>query len=243
MNNSAIFATLKFGMDMRKVFLLVLGILVAAQTIAQDEGRPDLPGDLVVNFGFNSLSSAGDLKTNLIGSNSWGIYYTKRIGAGDFLSIYPGVGFGLEKFGFEEDVTLGFDSEGNVMFDSISSLGSIKKTKLAVNYLEVPLEFRIYPFRSKDGSGFFIGLGGSLGVRFESHTKVKYEDTAEDNFLTKERNDFNLNPIRAGVIGRIGSKGINAFYRMYFTELFDPGLGPNDIKATPFTVGIAINGF
>ncbi len=231
---------------MRKVFLLVVGVVFGTQLFAQSErvGSPDIPGDLIVNFGVNSLSGAPkSMKLNPLGSFSWGLYYSNRIGMGNMFAFYPGVGLGLEKYGFRKDVSLGFDEEQNVILDTISSLGVISKTNLAVNYIEIPAEIRFYPWKSTDGTGFFVGVGASIGFRFESHTKVKYEDSSGDNFQIKQRNDYNLSPFRAGVIGRVGTRSINAFYRMYFTELFDPGAGPEDISATAWTVGISFNGF
>lgn len=232
------------SLNMRKIFLLLVVASLGLSANAQNEGRPDLPGDLVVNFGSNSFSSSAEsLKITPLGSISWGIYYSKNISMGKSFSFYPGIGLGMEKYGWENEVTLGFDADQNVTLDTISDLGSIKKTRLAANYLEVPLELRYFPMGgTEDGKGFFIAIGGSLGIRYESHTKVKYEDALEDNFLIKQRNDFDLNPFRVGAIARIGTKGINGFYRMYFTELFDSGRGP-DGNATAFTLGISINAF
>ncbi|MCH2218577.1 MAG: PorT family protein [Flavobacteriales bacterium] len=232
---------------MRKVILLVVGVFVGLNLMGQDarEGRPDIPGDLVINLGtnfFTSAESSFDLKP--LNSLSWGIYYSKNISMGNSFSFYPGIGLGLEKYGFENELTLGFDSDNNVVFDSLSNIGDItvKKTQLMVNYIEVPLEIRYFPLKSTDGSGLFVGVGGTLGFRYESHTKYKYEDSLEDNFLVKQRNDYNLNPFRVGAIARVGTRGINAYYRMYFTDLFDSGFGP-DGNATAYTIGISINAF
>ncbi len=229
---------------MRKVVVLIVGVFTGLSLMGQsNEGSPDIPGDLIVNFGSNSFSSSSEsMKIKPLSSISWGIYYSKRIAMGNSFAFYPGIGLGLEKYGFKNDVTLGFDDEANVVIDTISALGSINKSQLIANYLEVPLELRFYPFKSTDGRGFFIAVGGSLGVRYESHTKYKYEDELNDNFMIKQRNDFNLNPFRVGAIGRIGSRGINAFYRMYFTDLFESGFGP-DGNASVFTVGLSINAF
>jgi len=214
--------------------------------LAQDNktGSPDLPGDLIVNVGINTLlDRPKDLRLRAFKSKSFSIYYTNRIQLNESFSFYPAIGVAAEKYDFEDDITLMKDADDALQITDITDLGTIEKNRLAITYLEVPLEFRYYPWKSNDGSGLFVGFGGSLGVRLASHMKVKY--TSGDNQITdKFKNDFNLGSVRYGLIGRVGTRGINAFYRIYFSNLFDNGKSPDsELNPTSYTIGLSINAF
>lgn len=231
---------------MRRVIIALLVIAFSNVALAQDEkkGSPDLPGDLIVNLGINTLTNRPEnMRVSAFGSKSFGIYYTNRIQLSPSFSFYPGIGITSEKYEFEEDVTLIRNADNETVVSDITDLGEIDKNRIAVNYLEVPLEFRYYPWKTNDGSGFFIGVGGSLGVRVESHMKLKYSD-GDVNFKNKFSNDFNLSSVRYGLIGRVGTRGISGFYRIYFSELFDAGQSPDpELNPTSYTIGISINAF
>ena len=243
---------------MHKVLIAVLLIAFSNIVLAQDtkKGSPDLPGDLIVNFGINTLSNHPDtMRLRSFGSKSLGIYYSRRIEISPRFAFYPAIGIGSEKYEFEESITFKRNSDGGVEFDDIPTAfdfgerDDLEKNRLAINYLEVPLEFRFYPMKSTDGSGFFIGVGGSLGVRVASHMKIKVDGidpaTGEDfNYIDKFKNNFDLSSVRYGVLGRIGFRGINAFCRVYFSEMFDTGKSPDpEQNPTSYTIGLSINAF
>jgi len=224
-------------------FLIVFSLNIA-KAQSSGEGSPDIPGDLIVNIGFNFLQDEPDnMRLNFFGSKSLGLYYTNRVVINQKLSFYPAIGFGFEKYSLDRDVTLGRDTDNNVVFTDISGLGEIRKSTLAVNYLEVPLELRFYPTGTTDGSGLFVGIGASVGFKVESHGKVKFENAEGDVNINKNRENFELSNLRYGLIGRIGTRGINAFYRVYFSELFSNGSGPEDSAPSTFTFGIGFNAF
>ncbi|MEL7222470.1 MAG: hypothetical protein AAGJ93_14200, partial [Bacteroidota bacterium] len=130
---------------MRKLLIAVLFVVSANTAFAQEEkkGSPDLPGDLIVNVGINALvDRPRELRLNAFGSKSVGVYYTNRIALSPSFSFYPAIGLGLEKYDFQDDITL-IDSIGNVtLIDTIGFRGAIDKNRLATTYLEMPLEFR-----------------------------------------------------------------------------------------------------
>ncbi len=231
---------------MRSIFIGFLIVLSQGTLFAQstNEGSPDLPGDLMVNVGLNFLQDQSpEMDLSLFGSKSLGLYYSNRFEISPAISFYPAIGLGLEKYSFDNDVAIVRDADDVVVLNDISSLGDIKRTKLAVTYLEIPAEFRFFPKKTSDGSGFFIGIGGSLGLRIESHSKVRIEDAQGDLTQNKNREDFDLNTFRYGLIGRVGARGINAFYRIYLSDLFDKDKGPGGAVPTSFTVGLGINAF
>ena len=73
-------------------------------------------------------------------------YYDWRIGNSKF-SLHPGIGFGLEKYGFNNDRTLGYIAGSSSDFDSLKMIpamdvvplaSGIKKTSLHTNYFDIP---------------------------------------------------------------------------------------------------------
>ena len=232
---------------MRKLLIAVLIVVSANSAFAQDEkkGSPDLPGDLIVNVGINALvDRPRELRLNAFGSKSVGVYYTNRIALSPTFSLYPALGLGLEKYDFQDDITLENNTAGVTGIVDISGRGVIDKNRLATTFLEAPVEFRYFPGKTSDGSGFFIAVGGSIGIRLASHMKLKYTTANDVNVTDKFRSDYGLSSLRYGVIGRIGTRGISGFYRMYFSKVFDDGQVPGGgINPTSYTLGISINAF
>lgn len=181
--------------------------------------QPDIKGDLVVDYGFNLMfDQPSELPSSWWGSNSLGVYYTKRMRISDHLSFYPGVGLGWEKYGFKSNGTWLPSDDGSVSLDSLSGV-SLAKNKIVVNYLDIPLEIRIHPSGTVDGEGWFIGIGVIGGVRFSSHTKIRYFKGGGAN-KDKVYNDLGLAMFRYGAQVRIGFKSFNFFYKYYFSNLF-----------------------
>jgi len=231
---------------MRKCILVLLLIIIINDLNGQDTerlSRPDLPGDLLIDIGFNFVPDMPDtLDIGFWGSKSLGLYYSRYVPLFGKLSFHPALGLGLEKYNFRDDnVTLGFDDENQVIPVDISPLEPAK-SKLAITYLDFQAEFRFYPKGTDRGDGFFIGAGGSAGLRLASHTKVNFED---DGNLVKEKTkrSFNLSVIRYSAHGRVGWRGINFFYKAYLSNLFDAGEAPLNENSTTFTIGLSLNGF
>lgn len=232
---------------MRKLLIAVLFVVSANSAFAQKEklGSPDLPGDLIINVGINALvDRPRELRLNAFGSKSVGIYYTNRVAISPTFSFYPALGLGLEKYDFQDDITLTNNATNETQITDISGLGVISKNRLATTFLEAPVEFRYFPKKTTDGSGFFIAIGGSIGIRLASHMKLKYTTEEDVNVTDKFRTDYNQSTVRYGLIGRIGTRGVSGFYRVYFSQVFDDGQVPNGLaNPTSYTLGISFNAF
>ncbi len=109
---------------------------------------------------------------------------------------------------------------------------SYKKNKLAMNYLEAPLELR---FRTNGYRPFRLTAGFKGGYLLDAHTKTKDEDGTH-----KYKPVPNTLPYRYGVFGRIGYSwfSIVAFYSL--TPVFEEDNGPELI---PISLGISITPF
>lgn len=204
--------------------------------------QPDLKGDLLLDFGFTLMSDQPDeLPSHFWGSNSVGIYYIQRFRISDHFSFYPGVGFTFDKYSFSKNNTWLRSSDGTISLDSLDGI-NLTKNKLVVNYLEIPLEFRIHPLGTVNGEGWFIGLGAVGGLRMGAHTKTKY---ILDDETHKEKlyNDFGLSQFRYGFQARFGFKTFHLFYKYYMSDLFSDRGEFEDYNPGASTIGITFSGF
>lgn len=236
---------------MRKIGLLLVGIIMLSY--AAKAQRPDLPGSLIVDLGVNSWSSAPtNLKLNGFQSKTVNIiyYYDLAIGSRG-LTFTPGIGLGLEKYSFEDDKTLtstvnNNNNERSVAVSDLSTVhaqaNSFDKSKLGLNYVDVPLEFRYYTSKDNMSRGFRVALGAKVGVLYSSFSKVKFEDNAADRRMVKDRQDLGFNRFRYGIQSRIGFGGFSLFGYYELSDKFDtPPAGGADTRT--LTIGISLTGF
>lgn len=230
---------------MRYIFGVLLAMLVFVSTAQDGLKRPDIPGELMVDIGFNVWSSMpGALERKTWASKSIGIYYMKRKAINSKLSFNYGIGFGLEKMSLGDSSTL---FSNTIVNDTLRSVyigpnsQNFSKNKLATTYLDIPVEFRFHPLGTEDGEGLFIGVGGIIGVRMNAHTKWKYDNNGE-TVRDKVSGKFNLNSFRYGYQVRAGFRGVHLFYKRYvspvFKDQFEDGFNP-----VMTTVGINLTGF
>lgn len=261
---------------MKKFVLVLLITYCSGLAFAQNEEKsskevPDLPGIILIDFGFNFFK---DNPTNMdIGwfkSKSFGAYYMRTFKLGRKMTFNPAIGINFEKYGFSNDVSIGYpletigsaaipaipasgddpaidavaavpNSYGNLSVLDISYLGQVNKSQLAMNYLDIPIQFRYFLKDNSVKGGAYVALGAMFSMLLESHTKVKFSDGGRD-LTEKRRDDFQQNKFRYGLQARFGFGSFNFFYKQYFSSLFK-GTGPagtSDI--TTSTIGISISG-
>ena len=209
--------------------------------------RPDLPGTLRLDFGFNILQDAPTtMETSFIGSRVFNLAYIRDIRIGDSrISIHPGIGLGLEKYSFTSDITLvssfNQNQRSSVNIVNLASIyganAEIKNTKLAANYIDVPLEFS-YRIGDDPDRGIMVAIGGKVGFLYSAHTKVGYS-RADENFEIKTKDLLEFNRFRYGITGRVGTPGFSAWYYYGLNTMFKNGQGPQGTEATQATVGIS----
>jgi hypothetical protein len=84
-------------------------------------------------------------------------------------------------------------------------------------------------------SKLYIAGGVIGGLHIGSHTKIKYKNDKE-----KARGNFNLNPFKYELTGRIGFGDFCVFANYGMSPLFKDGKGP---ELYPLTVGISFPNF
>lgn len=237
---------------MRYVYGVLLTLLVMTAS-AQDGSfkRPDIPGELMVDVGFNVWSSMpGALERKTWASKSIALYYTKRKPLSGKLSFNYGVGLGLEKMSLGDSSTLISNrlvgSGANqtlepVLISPLSDTLAFSKNKLATTYLDIPVEFRFHPMGTEEGEGLFIGVGGIVGLRLNSHTKQKYDYQGE-TVRDKVSGKYNLNSFRYGYQVRLGFRGVHFFYKRFVSDVFKDSF-EDGTRPVMTTVGINVTGF
>lgn len=240
---------------LKKLVFFVLFLAFSSTVFAQSEvspvvkkkGRPNIPGTFAIDIGFNLPTEKEGFNTNFFGSRTLNIYYyyDHQFGKSNF-SVHPGIGFGLERYKFNNDKTLGYNAADSLQMIPVSTVlptaSSIKKTGLITNYIDVPLEVRFSSNPNDPGRSFKVSLGFKFGVLYDSFTKIKYREDSETKKL-KDKQNYNLNPIRYGVLFRVGAGIFSAYANYTLSPLFKDGEGPNGAKINNFTVGLTLAAF
>lgn len=130
----------------------------------------------------------------------------------------------------------------NYMFDNntVASRGAdgvvfapyaeqLSKTKLTTFAVQVPVIPRLSFYNASGRKTFHIGLGGFVGYRLDSYTKIKRENGDK----SREHNSFYLNSLRYGLVGLIGLQGTSLFVKYDLNPLFQDGKGP-DVRSISF---------
>jgi len=215
-------------------------------------GRPNIPSDLKIEFGFNQLSNRPEsVGVNFIGSRTFNVYYQYPIaiaGPKSGFTLDLGIGVGTDKYSFKKDETLfnnpDLGPESSVLKPITEVYGeniTIKKNTVTANYFDVPLDITYHFNKNNYSQGFKMSVGGKIGYLYESHTKVKYEDSAKLLRKVKDAQNFGFEKFRYGITVKAGSPGFYAWSYFGLNSVFQKGLGPDSTKATQVNFGIAIN--
>lgn len=241
---------------MKRITLILLTCLLSLHLTAQEKkdvprnGRPDIKGDLFLDLGFNFLNNRPeDLNTKFFPSRVANIYYQYPIAIGNNsgITFNPGIGLGMEKLAFKNDSTLvnnpalGANSSQMVGIKTLYGNDiNIQVNTAAINYLDIPLEFRYHLNKEDNNKGFRFAIGAKVGFLLNSHTKVEITEASGLTRKIKNRQDFGLNPLRYGIYTRIGLPGFNLWSYYGLNTVFKDGQGPFGTEASQFNFGISV---
>ncbi len=215
-----------------------------------NKGRPDIPGELGFDLGLVIPSFSDTMKVSQFHCTYISPFYKYEIFIPHtHFSIVTGLSLGLEKYRFNQPLTIEkkLDNRGNfvdhlVRLDTVLIYTRIKSSKLAVNYLQIPVEIRFRTNKTYPKNSFMISVGGEVGFMINGHTKYKYTQ-AGNTQTVKLRDQFDLTPIRYGFIGRLGFGNFNFFYYQSLNTLFEKGKLPAANESQPMQVGISLSLF
>jgi len=242
---------------MKRLTIVLLAYLTTFTLFAQEKektpigGRPNIKGDLFIDIGFNTLNNKPDeLATRLFPSRTFNISYqlpVKLFGDNSGLTFNPGVGFGLDKLAFKEDQSLFNDpSKGpnssqlleikDVYGDDIS----IGINNVSLNYVDIPLEFRYHFNKQNYDKGMRIALGGKIGFLYDSQTKISFTDENDLKRKIKDKQSYGINPIRYGILARVGSSGFNVWGYYGLNKVFEKNQGPFNNSTNQINFGLSV---
>lgn len=222
---------------MKKVLFSILGIfsvmLVSAQGISPYSVR---------NFRFGMettadiwLNKPDDLKLRNINRGiNFSLMYHHRLGKSNF-GIAGGLGIGSKNM-YMKNAVLQTNSDGISEFKVLASGVSLKKSKLNMTFLEVPVEFN---YKTKGHMTFAIGA--KAGYLLADKTKYTGPENITVSNSTEVKKKFHNNPnllqYNLGAFALIGYKWFNLTANYGFTNLFEDNKGP---EMSPLSVGVLV---
>jgi hypothetical protein len=140
-----------------------------------------------------------------------------------------GLEFSANNFMFDRNVQIQRGTEG-VEFPE--AMRDLRKSKLTVWYLSLPV-MPMLNFGPRDNAKFRIGVGGFVGYRIHSYSKIMYFENGRKK--EHERDNFYLNNFRYGLMGQVGIGDVNLFVKYDLNSLFVENRGP-ELNAVSFGV-------
>jgi hypothetical protein len=211
-----------------------------------DTGRHHFRGHWSgLEFGFNNWATSSNslvlpadisyMKLHSSKSNNFNINLPQlSIGFTRHFGIVTGLGLNWNNYRFDGNFNI---QEKNGIIDSLSPLGTLKKSKLATFYLTLPLLLEA----QLPVDNHHINIAGGLigAIKLGSHSKMVFQGGDD----VKSYGDFNLNMLRYGATARIGYRNLQIYGTYYMTPLFEKGTGPGGYDLFPFEIGFSLSCF
>lgn len=171
---------------------------------------------------------------------------------GKRFGFVTGLGLSWYNFRFKENVTMqetvGVDANNPLTFrkkyttqanisDIYKTDEKVKKSKLTMSYLTIPLLFEL----QSDNRNAYVAAGIIGGVKLGAHTKIKFNDGDKE----KDFDDFYLLPYKADATLRFGIGAFKLWATYSLVPLFEDDKlydNKNDeyVNKTPIAIGFSI---
>lgn len=191
----------------------------------------------LVDKNFSLSRATGEEYMDINTGRSWNFnlnFFKSSFGIiNDRVGFVTGLGMEWNNYHFDGDNNI---QEVNGIIESkIDYPATPNKTKLATTYITAPLllEAQILPGKRK--KRIYVSAGVIGGLKIGSHTKVVYRLDGQKK-KEKDKDDFNLSPLRYGLTARAGYKALDIYANYYLTPLFIKDKGP---ELYPFSIGLA----
>ena len=145
--------------------------------------------------------------------------------------LVTGLGFTFSDYTFDQPVTIAKENGGGMIVPVPLDPNGLKKSKLSMTYLTAPLMLEVKTPLRMGSSRLYLAGGVIGGLNIGSHTKYKYRHDKE-----KFKSNFNINPFKYDITGRIGFGDLCIFANYSLSPLFKDGKGP---ELYPLMVGIS----
>ncbi len=144
------------------------------------------------------------------------------------LSLYYALEASWNNYMFEEDVIA---RKGASQVEFVPAAEAFKKSKLTTFALQLPVVPRISFYNGSNRKVFHLGVGGFVGYRLDSYTKIKQQNNERE----REHASFYLNNLRYGLVGHLGIVKTNLFVKYDLNPVFQVGKGP-DVRTLSFGI-------
>lgn len=153
---------------------------------------------------------------------------------GNYLAVDFGLLWDWYNFKYKPSYYLRTTDTGVEWGDYEADFGeSLKKNKLVVSYLNVPVRLVYRGMNANGDRSLNLGIGGYVGYRVNAWTKIKTTGGPK----IKDKGDFYLNSLRYGVEGQIGYGSILLFVKYDLNTLFDES---QNVALQPVSFGIRL---
>jgi hypothetical protein len=244
---------------MKKIVFAVFCSLLVSVAFAQDTIAPSVPavkklnlqkhaGDhFMIQLSSDHLAGMPDsISSHQQGfSRGFNAYFmfNKPFKGSPRISLGIGVGISTSNIMFKRmDVGLTAGTS-TLPFTALDSANHFKKYKLAVSYLEIPLEFRYTAKPDKPNKSLKAAIGLKLGTLANVHTKGKTlvtKDNQTINSYTQKENSKNyINGSHFMATARVGYGILSLFGSYQLNNILKDGAGP---QMKLFQVGLTLSG-
>ena len=245
-------------MVMNKLICLLIASFCITAAIAQDTLHLktkkkmeviDRAGDhFMFQLSSDHLGGAPDsIKSHLKGfSRGFNAYLMldKPFRGNPKMSLAFGIGVGSSNIFFQKmklDITN--NTSTTLPFVAEDSSNHFKKYKMAVSYLEIPVELRYSANPAKNGKSFKFAIGGKIGTLLNAHVMGKTlqdkNNNTIDSYKEKEISKKYFNSTRLCGTVRIGYGIVSLFGNYQFTSLLKTSEGAT---MNIYQIGLSFSG-
>ncbi len=155
------------------------------------------------------------------------------------ISVALGPGVGTDNIYFDKmDINIKNRTRATFNRDTIRQY---KKYKMAMGYLELPIELRYSSSPENMNKGFKFAIGAKIGTLLDGKTKAKVDLDADGDggYVEKIKSKNLFYGTRLAALARIGYGHFTIFGTYTVTSFFKEFQGP---EVKPFSVGITLSG-
>lgn len=151
------------------------------------------------------------------------------------VNLGTGIGFSWYHYNLRNSYSLQPNVEyTNAVYDSLD----YRRNRLNACYVNIPLMLELNTNNTSASKSFHVAGGMQFGYNvFKNKLKQKYELDGE-TYKRKIKDDFNVNPFKIDIIGRMGYGKFTIFASYSLTALFEQYAGP---QLYPFTAGVHLD--
>jgi hypothetical protein len=237
---------------MRSILIALVFLMVGNVVIGQTEEKKkkdwtkvDLSrrsaDHLLIQIGMYDWASAPDSITTKGVGRTFNMYvlFDFPFKTNPKISVAIGPGVGTDNIYFDK-MSIDLKNRTRAEFNR-DTVVQYKKYKLAVGFVELPVELRYSGNPENMNRGFKFAIGAKLGTMLDAKTKAKVDLDADgfEGYVEKVKDKKFFNSTRLAATARIGYGHFTVFGTYTFTEFFKEFQGPS---VKPWSLGITLSG-